>query len=278
MLFSISKCLQKNSTQQENSSVAAASQRQNNICLPKFSIEHFDGDPQLFLEFLDDSFRYSVHEKDSIPNVQKMTYLKGLLKGDAASCISGFKITDENYETSVNLLKVRYNNKQLIVSSCITNLLNLPQLNSSDNVNDLRKICDTVETQVRSLENLEIQSEMYGPLIIPVLLPKLSSELSLIINRQFDIKDCWDVRLVLKRLESEIIAREKTHYTSKNLNGNNDLLLSASALHISSDKNRKASQCLFCDKANHKSQFCKTVTDIVKKKEILKKKNDVFVA
>ena len=214
MLFSINKCLQKNSTQQENSSVAAASQRQNNIRLPKFSIEHFDRDPQLFLEFLD-SFRYSVHENDSIPNVQKMTYLKGLLKGDAASCISGFKITDENYETSVNLLKVRYNNKQLIVSSCITNLLNLPQLTSSDNVNDLRKICDTVETQVRSLENLEIQSEMYGPLLIPVLLSKLSSELSLIINRQFDIKGCWDVRLVLKRLESEIIAREKTHILQK---------------------------------------------------------------
>ena len=214
MLFSINKCLQKNSTQQENSSVVAASQRQNNIRLPKFSIEHFDGDPQLFLEFLD-SFRYSVHENDSIPNVQKMTYLKGLLKGDTASCISGFKITDENYETSVNLLKVRYNNKQLIVSSCITNLLNLPQLTSSDNVNDLRKICDTVETQVRSLENLEIQSEMYGPLLIPVLLSKLSSELSLIINRQFDIKGCWDVRLVLKRLESEIIAREKTHILQK---------------------------------------------------------------
>ena len=115
-------------------------------------------------------------------------YLKRLLKGDAASCISGFKITDENYETSVNLLKERYNNKQLIVFSHMTNLLNLPQLTSSDNVNDLRKTYDTVETQVRSLENLDIQSEMYRPLLIQVLLSKLSSEISLIINRQFDKK------------------------------------------------------------------------------------------
>ena len=70
----------------------------------------------------------------------------------------------------------------------MTNLLNLPQLTSSDNVNDLRKIYDTVETQVRSLENIDIQPEMYGPLLIPVLLSKLSSELSLIIKRQFDKK------------------------------------------------------------------------------------------
>ena len=108
-----------------------------------------------------------------------MSYLKRLLKGDAASSISSFRITEENYETAVNLLNERYNNKQLIVSSHMTNLLNLPQLISSDNVNDLRKICDTVETQVRSLENLDIQSKKYGSLLIPVLLSKLSSELSL---------------------------------------------------------------------------------------------------
>ena len=103
LLFSINKCLQKRSIQQENCSVAATSQRQNNIHPAKFSTEPFDGDPQHFLEFWD-SFRYSVHENDSISNVQKMTYLKGLLKGDAASCISGFKITDENYETSVIII------------------------------------------------------------------------------------------------------------------------------------------------------------------------------
>ena len=70
----------------------------------------------------------------------------------------------------------------------MTNLLNLPQLISSDNVHDLRKIYDIIETRVRSLENLHIQSEMYGPLPIPVLLSKPSSELSLIIKRQSDKK------------------------------------------------------------------------------------------
>ena len=85
-----------------------------------------------------------------------------------------------------------------------------------------------------------------------------------------------NVRLILKCLESQIIAREKTHYSSKNLNENSDLSLPASALHISSDKNKKASQCVFCDMSNHKSQFCKTATDIVKRKESLKKKPRYF--
>ena len=104
----------------------------------------------------------------------------------------------------------------------MTNLLNLRQLISSDNVNDLRKIYDTVKTQFRSLENPDIQSKVCRPLLIPVLLPKLSSELSLIINQQFDEKDCQNVRLNLKCLEFEIITREKLHYTSKSLNGDSD--------------------------------------------------------
>ena len=143
--FQINKCLQKNSTQPESISIAASSQRQIYIRLPKLSIEPFDGYPQHFLKFWD-SFCYSVHENESIQNVKKMTQPKGLLKGDAALCISGFKITDENYKTSVNLLRERYNNKQLNVSSHMTNLLNLHQLISSDNVHDLWKIYDIVET------------------------------------------------------------------------------------------------------------------------------------
>ena len=52
----------------------------------------------------------------------------------------------------LNILKEGYNNKQLIVPPDMANLLNLPQLISSDNVNDLRKIYHTVETQIRSLQ------------------------------------------------------------------------------------------------------------------------------
>ena len=188
-------------TQPENMSINTSSQRQNNIRLTKLSNELFDGDSQHFLEFLD-LFLFSIHENDSISNVQKLTYLKVLLKGDGASCISWFKITDENYEACVSLLKERYNNKQLTVSSHMTNLLNLPQLILFDR--ELRKIISTVETHLCSLENLGIQSQMYRSWLIPVLFSKSYSELSLIIKQQFDRKDCWDVRFVLKCFKSEI--------------------------------------------------------------------------
>ena len=95
---------------------------------------------------------------------------------------------DENYETSENLLKEICNNKQLIVSSHTSNQLNLPQLISSDYINDFRKIYDRLKLKFVVQKILNIQSEICGSLLNQVLLSKLSSELSLIINRQFDKK------------------------------------------------------------------------------------------
>ena len=53
---------------QKNISIAIFSQWQNNIEMPKLSIETSNGDRQHFTEFWD-SFRYSVHENHFILNV-----------------------------------------------------------------------------------------------------------------------------------------------------------------------------------------------------------------
>ena len=116
LLHSINSCIEKrdkkitSSVSSANSNPSQTAPKQNHVHLPEIYIQPFDGDPHNFLEFWD-SFRYSIHENESISNVQKMSYLRSLLKGDAASCISGFNITDDNYKTAVKLLKERYDNK-----------------------------------------------------------------------------------------------------------------------------------------------------------------------
>ena len=50
------------------------------------------------------------------------------------------------------------------------NLLQLNQVRKLSNIENLRNVYDNVETQVRSLENLDITSENYGPLLIPVFM------------------------------------------------------------------------------------------------------------
>ena len=64
---------------------------------------------------------------------------------------------------------------------------------------------------VRSLDNLNVTPERYGPLLIPVLQSKFPSEWNFIISRHFDdFLDCWDVTEVLKVFKEELSIREKT--------------------------------------------------------------------
>ena len=64
-----------------------------------------------------------------------MTYLKNLVEGQASHIIAVLKLLHENYVISLNLLKERYNDKQLLIYSHIQKLLNLKQ------VEDIKDVC-----------------------------------------------------------------------------------------------------------------------------------------
>ena len=154
-----------------------------------------------------------------------MTYLKNLVIGSAAATIAGFKLSNENYTQAVTLLHERYDNKQLQVSSQMNNLLRLQPIPTLREVDALRDLYNKVETQIRSLENLGIDSTKYGPLLIPVLLSKIPDELNLIISRQITNNDSWDIVPVLNALKTELVAREKQAFQLNNILTSNLLQL-----------------------------------------------------
>ena len=90
--------------------------------LPKLTLKRFSGDPTQWHAFWD-SFSAAVHEYDDISQVDKFNYLRSLLDGVAASAIEGFSLTKENYEAAIKLLKDRFANTQIIVSSHMDALL-----------------------------------------------------------------------------------------------------------------------------------------------------------
>ncbi|XP_057317064.1 uncharacterized protein LOC130660127 [Hydractinia symbiolongicarpus] len=288
--------LEKRSAKKDFSEAGSTFSHSKLIKLPRLHLQPFDGHPENWSTFWD-SFECAVHTNDDISDVQKMTYLKNLVEGPAASCIAGFRLSNENYKTVVDLLKERYNNKQLLISAHMKKLLKLEQANNLTNIETLRNVFDNVETQVRSLENLDVTSENYGPLLIPVLMSKLPEELNLIISRQFNDKDCWDMKLVLRALKSEIEVREKSAYSLQQPHDNNPFSSSALPVHYSHQSNRDLPhnqyqnnqhnyrnhqnnqnnyRCIFCDKS-HKSQQCRIITNFDARKNVLRDKKRCFV-
>ena len=71
-------------------------------------------------------FTTSVDEQ-GWSKVSKFNYQKSVLKGTAATAISGLSIDIKNYDTAIALLKERFGRKEVIVKSLYAKLQTLPR-------------------------------------------------------------------------------------------------------------------------------------------------------
>ena len=63
-----------------------------------------------------------------------------MLTGSALESISSLSLTDSNYEHAIDLLKERFNNLQILLSSYIKVLATLPKVHPMKHVAELRDL------------------------------------------------------------------------------------------------------------------------------------------
>ena len=200
------------------------------------------------------------------------------MKEVAATAISGLQLTSANYSAALEVLRERFAQKQIIINFPMESLTKLKPVNVTLDVKEIRTVLDSVEIQVRGLQSLGIDSAQYGALLIPIFMEKLPHELRLIVSRKH--KDDWDLNAVLGAVKSEFEARERsviqrtiektsprrpTFYTGSN-NATASALLNGEGKFIG----------LFC-RGNHRASECLAVTNIEKRKGILKKQGWCFI-
>ena len=141
-----------------------------------------------------------------------MNYLLSYLTEEALKTIQGLKLSEPNYSTAIEILQKRYGDKQVLISSHMNKLLNLSNSGKLNDLKYLRQLYNNIDTQVRSLTNLDMDPDSYGPMMIPIVMPKLPENLKLNITRQFG-QDLWDIKLILKCFKKKLAVLEKLSLT-----------------------------------------------------------------
>ena len=177
------------------------------VKLPKIELTKFSGEVEQWQTFWD-QFQSAIHTKESLSDIDKFTYLKNLLTDTASDCISGLSLTSQNYKEAIDILKERYANPQIIISTHMEALVKLPYVRDVNNVKDLRKIYDKVESSIRNLKSLGINPDSYGSLLSPLLVEKLPEELRMIIARKFS-DEIWRLEELMVYFKQELYARER---------------------------------------------------------------------
>ena len=246
--------------------------RADSVKLPKIGLPHFNGDLMKWTPFWD-SFDSAIHQNARLSEIDKFNYLRPLLEGTAYEAIAGLSLSALNYSEAVRILNKRFGNKQLIISKHTESLLAVNSVASDHHLQDLRKLYDQSESNIRSLKALGVEPESYGAMLSSVLLGKLPPDLRLIISRTVST-DELNVEHILETFERELVARERAsnsvpHQARRTHNQGRTPTTSFLA------GAQGSPECAFCGRS-HNSVNCETVSDVDARKRILRNDGRCF--
>ena len=218
--------------------------------LPKIELPSFSGNALEWTSFWE-AFQVTIDQGD-LAEVQKFTYLRSLLSGDALHAIQGLSLTSANYLGALKILKERFGRSEKIVFSHITALLNIScpsftHLNMSVAVSVLWELYDTLQTHIRSLEAHSISSKECGAFLVPLILSRVPDELRLEWARHGEGHEN-DLNFLMEFLKLEIARRERSDTFAERAK-----TPSATILGIQTDSSK---MCGVCNKTNHSIFQC----------------------
>ncbi|XP_044751719.1 uncharacterized protein LOC123311714 [Coccinella septempunctata] len=148
--------------------------------------------------------------------LKKMQYLKSQTRGEAAKLIQHLEVSSRNYPIAWELIKRRYNNNRLLFSKYADNILNLPIL-QQESAASIKKLHDTVQENLRAIENMGITAEQLGNNIIAhMLLKKLDSNSRRLYEQSTTThKDIQELADLLEFLENRFQSLEALRGTIK---------------------------------------------------------------
>ncbi|KYN02007.1 hypothetical protein ALC62_07184 [Cyphomyrmex costatus] len=159
--------------EQTNVAVHQQEQQVNNLTvkLPTLQLPKFNGSYDQWLMYKD-TFTSVIDSNVRLTRIQKFQYLCSSLTGEALQVIHTLETTDENYEIAWRLIKERYENKKLIISTHIKELFELQTVNKGSHT-ALRTYIDSIRTHVRALEALKQPIAHWDTILIYLLSDKL---------------------------------------------------------------------------------------------------------
>lgn len=260
------------------------------IRLPKLEATKFNGDPKNWPRFWE-FFESTIHNS-SLSEVEKLTYLIGLLEGDAKTLASGYNLTAANYATIVNQLKQKFGQTSRIVDSLLRNLNDLPKLDAKGNVASLKSFVVAFERLVRQLRlngvNLPVEQLQ---LIVET---KWSWRMAEKLIERKHTQNNWNYETLIQVMngianDMEELDRKSRDYVtnpkatrtlvvSKVMERNKSSLqkeirTNPPQIRVVSDNRQQTGQprpCLFCDRSGHRSFECKAYQSPQQRRERLK--------
>ncbi|XP_062541895.1 uncharacterized protein LOC134209889 [Armigeres subalbatus] len=122
------------------------------VKLPEIKLPSFSGKIHDWVPYRD-SFRSLIHDNPLLSDVDRFTYLRSSLVGDAFQEVSSIELSAANYEVAWKSLESRYENKKLIVKAHLDALFAVESLKKESH-GGLNQLIGDFEKNLQMLEKI----------------------------------------------------------------------------------------------------------------------------
>lgn len=177
----------------------------NSVRLPKFEIPKFSGRYEDWTSF-SDIFESRIMQNGSLNDIDKLTYLKSSVTGEAARVIASYKITSENLLMAWEALSFRYKDIRSIVRSHFNKMFYFPKLKAGDSIG-LRQLQSSMKENKQALENQGLNFDKCESMLIFLIADKMD----------FDTRKEWEIQSAGNDLQTFAQVDKFIHTKSKAL-------------------------------------------------------------
>ena len=247
--------------------------------LPQLELKKFSGKVSEWQEFWD-AFESAIDNDEDLAAVDKLKYLRSFLEEPARNVIAGIPLTENDYNTAVDILKSRFAKPSVIQRAHINEMINLPAVLNEKNVTRLRTLQDQIEIHYRGLEAIGVDKNSYSSIVAPILMEKVPEAIRYNMVRFEDKSHLeWTLDEFIRALGKELEVREshvpifkqQSHGERPKFPSKSNGMGTVSALFVKEDQ-----KCVFCP-GNHKSEECSEVIAPHNRKNILMKSGKCFI-
>ena len=154
----------------------------------------------------------------SLTRVQKLSYLRAQLWGEASRVIAGFQLTNASYADSIQPLKDQFGQPHQQIGAHMQALIDLPGLTNSPS--SIRDFYDATVSHIRSLTALGKTEDTYGSLLVPIILGKLPGKIKQNLARSHSKRE-WSISELRTSVRNELyileIGDRHPHFTPYSL-------------------------------------------------------------
>ena len=144
-----------------------------------------------------------------LPRLTSFKYLRSFLEAPARGVITGFALTDADYDSAVDLLTNRFARPSAIRHAHINEMANLSPVFNEKCVRRLRNFHDQIEAHYRGLEALGVDKQTYSSIVVPFLMAKLPDSVRMNMIRFGDNHLEWtSMAEFIESLSREVEIRE----------------------------------------------------------------------